>query len=427
LRADDRVAAVVVAFNGGSELLECIGSLRTQTVSHLEVVVVDNASTDGSIERAESQFGDDIRVVRREHNGGYAVGANEGWHATRARIVAILNQDVTLAPDCLAQMRRALEDSPTEAVVSPKLVLKTDPSRVNAVGLDVHVSGVSWCRGLGSEAADWQGVVEMTSISGAAFMARRPLLEALGGLDESFFMYMEDVDLSFRARLAGATCLVACDAVARHSWSLALTPWKFELLERNRRRIWDRHIGSAGGRWLVLLQVEAMGWVYAALRGRGYLRAKLRTARTREPREAIAPSRTSIIVSNLAAIYPYDVVFPNARAVVTVGRLVDKIVGLWLKAAARRPTIGMDRCASVRDDRRRHRSGMAATVLATTTEFAGERKPKRNFDEQADHHNANDAARDEASQDRADNSKQRSRSDDSAEVAQSQAGAVRTH
>ena len=103
-----RVAAVVVAYNGADELLECVRSLLAQTLRELDVIVVDNASTDGSIERVEAAFGHDIRVVRRITNGGYAAGANTGWRATDAPIVVIANQDVTFASDCLEQMERAL-------------------------------------------------------------------------------------------------------------------------------------------------------------------------------------------------------------------------------------------------------------------------------------------------------------------------------
>jgi GT2 family glycosyltransferase len=340
LTTEDRIAAVVVAFNGGEALLDCVRSLLAQSVPELEVIVVDNASTDGSIERAESAFGADIRVIRRVTNGGYAAGANTGWRATGAPMVAILNQDLVLEPDCLQRMREVVVDEPRDALVSPKLVLKSDPSRVNAVGNDVHLSAVSWCRGLGTPAADWHGIKEVTAISGAAFMTRRAVLEALGGLDESYFMYMEDIDLSFRARLTGATCLAACDAVAAHDWSLALTPWKFGLLERNRRRVWDRHVGPAAGRWLVLLQVEAMGWVYAALRGREHLKAKRRFLRSERAREAATGSPVETIVPFLSTRYPYHVLFPRSPAVAAVGQAVDRVVAWWLKVARGPSPIG---------------------------------------------------------------------------------------
>jgi GT2 family glycosyltransferase len=184
---------------------------------------------------------------------------------------------------------------------------------------------VTWCHGLGTAASDWQGIVEVTAISGAAFMGRRVFLEELGGLEEAYFMYMEDVDLSLRARTAGAICAVSCDAIAEHDWTLALTPKKFGLLERNRRAVWGRFIGPSNVRWLPLLQAEAMAWVYAALRGRPYLNAKARAVRSplliREDRH-----RDQRVIGALSTTHPFHVLFPNSRLVPRLGRFADSIV-----------------------------------------------------------------------------------------------------
>jgi GT2 family glycosyltransferase len=288
------------------------------------VVVVDNASTDGSIEHVEAEFGDRVRVIRRSTNGGYAAGANTGWRTTDAPIVAIVNQDLTFEPNCLGEMRRVLRAEKRDALVTPKLVLKSDPSRVNAIGNDVALSGVAWCHGLGTPADAWHGVAEVTAISGAAFMARREFLERLGGVEEGYFMYMEDVDLSLRARLAGGVCLAACDAVAVHAWAIALTPQKFGLLERNRRSAWKRLIGPSNGLWLTLLQAEAMGWTYGALRGKSYLWAKWRARRTLNMIPLVRDHRDEVLRS-LSRKHPYDVLFPDSPLVASLGGFVDRL------------------------------------------------------------------------------------------------------
>jgi GT2 family glycosyltransferase len=283
-------------------------------------------SADGSIERAETEFADAIRVVRRSTNGGYAAGANTGWRATEAPIVAILNQDLVLATDCLEEMRRVLLDEPREALVTPKLVLKSDPTRVNAIGNDVHLSGVTWCHGLGTPADDWHGTVEVTAISGAAFMARRSFLDRLGGLEEAYFMYMEDVDLSLRARSAGAVCLVSCDSVATHDWALALTPHKFGLLERNRRSLWRNLIGRGQRREIaVLLQAEALGWLYAFLHGRAYVAAKANAAHPTRRTTSLRMDREANrrLADRLAGGLPYSTVFPGVPVVAMAGGIID--------------------------------------------------------------------------------------------------------
>jgi GT2 family glycosyltransferase len=327
--SEAKVAAVVVAYNGGDDLIACVRSLLAQTIRDLEIIVVDNASTDGCVDSLDDAHRDGIRVIRRASNGGYAAGANAGWRATRAPIVAILNQDLILEPECLEQMRQALIDQPGEVLVSPKLVLKSDPTVVNAVGNDVHLSGVTWCHGLGTAASDWHGVVEVTAISGAAFMARRVLLEELGGLEEAYFMYMEDVDLSLRTIIAGGTCLVACDAVAIHDWSLDLNANKFGLLERNRRTLWRNVIFDGGRRERVILaQAELLGWMYALRRGRAHVAAKAKGAhgtRLSKPTRVGSPSLQRLR-DRLSEEMPYSTVVPGLRGLTALGAVFDRIV-----------------------------------------------------------------------------------------------------
>ena len=321
-----RVAAIVVAYNGGADLAACVASLARQTVAKLEVIVVDNASTDGSIEALEAAAVAGVRTIRLQTNRGYAAGANVGWRATSAPMIVVLNQDLELAPDCIARMRAALLDAPGEALVTPKLVLRSDPSTVNAVGNDVHLSGVASCRGSGTPAGAWRGVHEVPAISGAAFTARRTFLETLGGLEEAYFMYMEDVDLSIRARAAGAICLAACDAVATHDWSLRLTPAKFGFLERNRGWMWERLLAADGWRARpIKAQVEAMGWAYALLRGPGHVHAKARRYARPEWTSRAAPIGSLEAQVSLSEHLPYDVLFPRSAIIRALGRRMDTL------------------------------------------------------------------------------------------------------
>ena len=320
----ERVSAIVVAHNGGPDLLQCLESLVAQRDIDLDIVVVDNASVDDSIGLVEGRFGDRVRVLRRATNDGYAAGANAGRLMTDAQWIGVFNQDLVLAPDCISILCRALAQWPTSALISPLLRLKSRPEHVNAVGNDVHWSGVSWCRGAGSLASSWSGTVEVPAISGAAFLMRSAVFDSLGGLDESFFMYMEDVDLSLRARRRGLACVVACDAQALHDWRLALTPEKFERLEANRRVVWQRHL-SGKGRFALLVQAEAMAWLYASLRGRRHIRAKVRSALRRAP--AAPRDRETVRIEQwLSTHHPYEVMFPGNTSLYVLGRLVDRIV-----------------------------------------------------------------------------------------------------
>ena len=319
------VSAVVVAFNGGPALQECVASLLAQTIP-IEVIVVDNASTDGSVGELEREYGSSVRIERRERNGGYAAGANTGWRSATSDLVAILNQDLKLMPDCLERLRDVLVGSETEALVTPKLVLKSDPTRVNAIGNEVNLSGIAWCSGLETQADDWHGVRHVTAISGAAFMARRSFLAQLDGLEEAYFMYMEDVDLSLRARLAGAICIAACDAVAIHDWRSTLSPRKFGLLERNRMAFWRRLWAADMPRMLLpLAQAETMAWVYALLQGPPYIRVKWQAARA--PLVLPTPSGSIEAIRRiLSTRHPYEQLFPRRRSIQSLGRRIDQLL-----------------------------------------------------------------------------------------------------
>lgn len=318
------VAAVVVAYNGGRSLRDCVDSLIGQSVANLEIVVVDNASREGSIDDLERRHGHRIRIVRRPDNGGYARAANAGWRSAKSPLIAVLNQDLVLAPDCLERMRDALLSFGSEALVSPKLVLHSDPARVNAIGNNVHLSGVAWCNGLGTPTTAWSGTMEVTAVSGAAFLVRRTLLEALAGIEEAYFMYMEDVDLSLRARVLGATCLVACDAVAAHDWQLRLAPDRFGALERNRLAMWRRFWGSDRRMLPVLVQAEVMGWAFATAKGPSYVRAKIAAARA--PLRLTPVEQAGVLVSRLSRRHPYEVLFPRKRVLQKAGEVVDRLV-----------------------------------------------------------------------------------------------------
>jgi GT2 family glycosyltransferase len=114
------------------------------------------------------------------------------------------------------------------------VLLMDAPNRINACGNDMHLAGFTLCRGAGARRESYAERSEVGAVSGAAFAMRRELFEVLGGFDESFFLYMEDSDLSLRARLAGYRCLYVPDSVVYHDYRLHFGPQKTYYHERNR-------------------------------------------------------------------------------------------------------------------------------------------------------------------------------------------------
>ena len=218
------IGAVVVNHDAGEELLACVTSLRSEGVE--EVVVVDNVSTDGSADRL-AELDPDVRLVRTGRNLGYGAGVNRGLAEGRAALVVVCNPDVVVHSGALAVLADGL--AATDAAVAGPCILETDgtrypsarrfPSWLDAAGhalLGVvrpnnPFTGRYRMADLDStrpSAVDW--------VSGACFLARRSVLEEVGGFDERYFMYLEDTDLCWRVAAAGYRVLYVPGATVSH-------------------------------------------------------------------------------------------------------------------------------------------------------------------------------------------------------------------
>jgi GT2 family glycosyltransferase len=211
-----RTSVVVVAYNSGPGLAECVASL-SQTEPEVEIVVVDNASTDGAVERVAAEF-PCVRVVRRRENGGFGAGNNTGAAAAKGDFLAFINPDAVVTAGWLDALVAPLAADSSLGLVTPKVLLRADPERINVAGLNVHLSGIATCRGLRAPREALDEPAEVASVSGSAFATRREVFERVGGFDEDLFLYFEDVDLSARVWLAGYRCLYVPQAVVLHDY-----------------------------------------------------------------------------------------------------------------------------------------------------------------------------------------------------------------
>ena len=228
-----KASVVVVSYNHRPYLPACLHSVLQSEGQDLEIILVDNASTDGSASYVEQAF-PTVRVIRSETNLGFGHGGNLGAAQARGRTLAFLNPDTVVEPGWLDALLSALEADPQAGLATSKILLLNDPQRINTCGNDVHLTGLTLCRGMGLESSALAEPQEVGAVSGAAFAMRRDLFETLGGLDETFFLYMEDTDLSWRARLAGYRCLYVPSSRVQHDYALRFGPQKTFYQERNR-------------------------------------------------------------------------------------------------------------------------------------------------------------------------------------------------
>jgi GT2 family glycosyltransferase len=271
---------IIVNYNGRAHIDRCLRSLEEGGRYGYEVIVVDNASDDGSAEHVAGSY-PHVRLIRNESNRGFGAGNNAGARLARGKYFAFLNPDTEVQPGWLEALMVALEHNPKAGLATALVLLMADPDRVNACGNDMHLTGLTLCRGMGARRDAFCAPAAVGAASGAAFAMRRDLFEALGGFDESFFLYVEDSDLSLRARLAGHRLLCVPEAVVYHDYRLQFGPQKAYYQERNRLLMLLKAF-----RWRTLLVLapalalgEVVTWGFLLLRQRRQAGGKWRAYR----------------------------------------------------------------------------------------------------------------------------------------------------
>jgi GT2 family glycosyltransferase len=211
-----RTSIVIPNLNGRHFLGPCLEAVGAQIDQDLETIVVDNGSEDGSVTFLREHF-PSVRVVELGRNHGFAGAMNAGIWAAEGELVAVLNNDAEPQPAWLEELRRCLERHPRAAAATAKLVNSESPAMLDGAGDGLTRSFLPFVRGHGKpDEGRYEEEIEVFSASGTASLWRGDVLRELGGFDERFFAYYEDVDLSFRARLLGRECWYAPRAVAAH-------------------------------------------------------------------------------------------------------------------------------------------------------------------------------------------------------------------
>jgi hypothetical protein len=216
------LSVVIVNWNSREDLRNCLLSLRSQTHRELEIIVVDNGSADGSPDLVEREFSE-VVLLRETENLGFAEGCNRGIAKSRGEWIALLNNDACAEPDWAAALARAIETAPGECGMLQSLLLYQDrPTVINSTGIELTYSGGGRDRDGGKSRNDVTPALDLFCPTAGAAAYRRKMLDAIklptGYLDRNHFMYYEDLDLGWRARLAGWTSRYVPDSVVLHRW-----------------------------------------------------------------------------------------------------------------------------------------------------------------------------------------------------------------
>jgi len=227
------VSIIIVNWNGREHLEDCFTSLNKQTYTPLELILIDNASVDGSVEYVKDCF-PMVTVFVNPKNIGFGSAVNRGVEQAKGEYVLFLNNDLYLDEGCVEKMVDMIEDEKIGAVI-PKILYFQERNRINSFGNLINYLGLACPKYIDEEDRPQMQVEE--TACGGILLVKREIFKQVGGFDRDFFMYHEDHDLSWRIRLLGKKLMVNPEAVMYHKYHFSKNPKKFYYSEKNRLQL----------------------------------------------------------------------------------------------------------------------------------------------------------------------------------------------
>jgi len=313
-----RVSIIIPNWNGARHLPTCLESLRRQTFRDFEVIVVDNGSTDGSLDLLARDY-PEVRVLALGENWGFAGACNVGIRAARGEFVILLNNDTEADPRWLEEVVAVFERRPEAGIVASKMLLFDQRDTFHTAGDFYRVDGIPGNRGVWEKDEGQYDREEVVfSACGGSAAYRREMLDRIGLLDEDFFYSCEDVDLAWRAQLAGYRCVYAPRAVVYHKLSATgggVTASFYDgrnfiylLVKDYPSDLWRRHWRAILKAQLRLAWEALRAWRGAAARARlrGMLAGLLGIPRMLRKRRGVQRSRTVDLAYLEKVLQPVD-------------------------------------------------------------------------------------------------------------------------
>ena len=276
--AQPLISVIIPNWNGAHHLPTCLESLRSQTLREFEVIVADNGSIDGSLELLARDY-PEVRVLALGENRGFAGACNAGIKATQGTYVALLNNDAEADPGWLSEVVAAFQRHPEAGLVASKMLLFERRNTFHTAGDFYRVDGIPGNRGVWQkDEGQYDREEAVFSACGGSAAYRRTMLDQIGLLDEDFFFSCEDVDLAWRAQLAGWRCVYVPRAIVYHKLSATgggVTASFFDgrnfiylLVKDYPSDLWKIHRRAILRAQLGLAQEALQAWRGAAARGR---------------------------------------------------------------------------------------------------------------------------------------------------------------
>jgi GT2 family glycosyltransferase len=230
------VSIIIVSYNGGDFLLNCLNSVLKTDYPNYEIIVVDNGSTDGSIEIIKQKF-KKIKIIENGKNLGFSIGNNIGIRSSCGDYIVLLNQDTIVTKNWLKELVKEAKRH-GEGFYNPKILLIDNPKLLDSAGNNLHITGIAMPRGLyEADRGQYNKFEEIAYANGTCVLLPKTTLQIVGLLDPVYFAYGEDVDWSWRGRMLGIKSYYVPSATIYHKHSLnwgRLSKRKLYFVERNR-------------------------------------------------------------------------------------------------------------------------------------------------------------------------------------------------
>jgi N-acetylglucosaminyl-diphospho-decaprenol L-rhamnosyltransferase len=285
MNTNPTLSIIIVSWNTRDLLAACLTSIRVTAGDIVpEVIVVDNASADGSSDMVSSEF-PEFTVIRSKENLGFAGANNIGMRQARGRYVMLLNSDAELTPGSASRMIEYIERHPDVGLIAPKLVSPDGTLQINGQKFPTlarEILGVlrapRFFPGLGKLGwgrEDFDVNADVDSLAGACMLVRREVVDTVGGLDEQFFMYFEDVDWCLRIKKAGWRIHYVGEVQIVHGWAQSSAKQGLVkahgMLHASRYLYFRKHHGPVQG--LIIRAVSGLELAAFAFKYRDYDKA----------------------------------------------------------------------------------------------------------------------------------------------------------
>lgn len=275
------ITVIVLNYNGIAHLDECLSSLEKQTCRDFETILVDNGSTDGSLDIVEKRF-PNVQILALKENSGFCKGNNMGISISRGRFIAFLNNDTRADTDWLQELYKSISNNDKIGFCSSKVVIYDNPDLIDTAGDGLSICGAPFKRGHLECVDRFEHGKYVFGASGSASLYRKSMLEKTGGLDEDFFAIFEDCDLSLRCQLMGYRCLYVPTAIVLHKVNSTLRPLSNFYVYYGHRNVEYFYIKNMPTALIIRyfhlhILYNALAWLYFCYKGKGFifLKAKL--------------------------------------------------------------------------------------------------------------------------------------------------------